>query len=82
MPDALDRLYAYEHRRMRTMPDLIQATQRKLLGLYREAQRYGRDDLLAHKAAFDNAWETEIQIAKLEAQLRGEDNIMEGMSCS
>lgn len=36
----------YEAQRRRRMPDIIEATERKLAGLYREARRYSRAQLV------------------------------------
>lgn len=68
--------FSYEAQRIRRMPEMIEATERKLLGLYREAKRYGMDELLESKWAFDQAWDREIQIAKTEAEYLGREHSM------
>ena len=72
MPDALDRLYAYERRRQRDMPSMIEAAERKLAGLYREAARYGLNDLLRDKSFSDEAWDHEVRREQMRATLTGE----------
>lgn len=42
----------YAYQRMRRMPEMIEATERKLLGLYREARRYGMADLLESRRLY------------------------------
>lgn len=70
----LSRELDYEYRRMRRMPEMLEATERKLAGLYREAARYGMTELLESPSAFSEAWDREIIVAKLEAGLRGNDD--------
>lgn len=63
----------YTIRRIHRLPATIEAAERKLAGLYREAQRYGMDELLESHSAFSEAWDRELAVAKLEASLRGND---------
>lgn len=70
--DATDRLYAYERRRQRDMPELIEAAERKLAGLYREAARYGMTALLKDKTFADEAWDYEVRREQMRAALAGE----------
>lgn len=60
----------YTYHRMRRLPDVIAAAERKLAGLYREAARYGMDDLLESPKAFSEAWDREVAVAKLESFVR------------
>lgn len=76
--DATDRLYAYEHRRMKNMPDMIEAAERKLAGLYREAARYRMHDLLADKTFADEAWDHETRREQMRATLSGEPSSIGG----
>lgn len=76
--DATDRLYAYERRRARDMEAMIEAAERKLAGLYREAKRYGRHDLLTNKMFTDEAWDHEVRREQLRAALNGEPSSMGG----
>lgn len=70
--DATDKLYAYERRRARDMDAMIDAAERKLAGLYREAKRYGREDLLRNTLFTDEAWDHEVRREQLRATLNGE----------
>lgn len=56
-------------RRMRYLPIQLAATERKLIALRREAQRYGMHELLTKRDGINEAWERETEIAKLEAEL-------------
>jgi hypothetical protein len=67
-----ERVERYEDNRRYYLPGAIEAAERKLAGLYREASRIS-PDLLEGKSAFNEAWDREIVVAKLEAALRGND---------
>lgn len=72
MIDATDKLYAYERRRQRDMADMIDAAERKLAGLYREAARYGMHALLTDKHFTDEAWDHEVRREQLRSTLNDE----------
>lgn len=62
----------YVQRRIYRMAGVIEAAERKLAGLYREADRYGMADLLERPEIAAEAWEREVAIARLKAAARGE----------
>lgn len=68
----------YVYQRQRRMPDMIEATERKYLGLLREAKRYGMHDILSSKYHSDRAWDREIVLAKLEAAYSGGETTIAG----
>ena len=63
---AAHKMYKYECDRKRRMPDMIEATERKLAGLYREAIRYQMDKLLQEPNLINGAWNREVTLAYLE----------------
>lgn len=62
----------YEKQRKRRMAIMIDLAERKLAGLYREAARYGREDLLRNRMFTDEAWDHEVRREQLRATLNGE----------
>ncbi|NVD44370.1 hypothetical protein [Qipengyuania atrilutea] len=66
MADALkqDR---YEYHRQRRMAEMVEATERKLLGLYREASRYKMSEVMRKPSLLNEAWEREMMLARIEA---------------
>lgn len=66
MPRA-DQQERFLYHRVKRLPDMIEATERKLAGLYREARRYKMDEVLTNKHQLNEAWEREILVAMLEA---------------
>lgn len=62
----------YIQNRIYRMAGVIEAAERKLAGLYREAARYGMTDLLEHPDIAAQAWDREVAIEKLKAAARGE----------
>lgn len=75
----LDKQLAYEAQRIRRMEEMLDATERKLAGLYREAQRYGLSRVLDMPSAVDAAWERRVLLAKIEAAQRGQEYTLEGL---
>lgn len=65
MPIACKKDEALYHRKRR-LPEVIEATERKLAGLYREARRYGADEILSNKYHVNAAWDREVLVAELE----------------
>lgn len=61
-------LYKQQYDQMRALPGKIEATERKLLGFYRQAARYGMDRLLTDKSLINEAWDRETMLAYLEHQ--------------
>ena len=74
-----DRQLAYEAHRIRRMEDMLEAAERKLAGLYREARRYQLNAILDMPSANDAAWERRVLLAKLDAAERGEIYTLEGL---
>lgn len=56
--------------RMYHLPRVIETAERRLQGLYREAKRYRMNDLLRYPALLNDAWDREVETAKLEAERR------------
>ena len=63
----------YLIRRMRHLPDAIDATERKLAALYAEAAEYRMKDILEKPSAANAAWDREVLLAQVEAAARGEE---------
>lgn len=74
-----DRQLAYEAHRIRRMEEMLETTERKLAGLYREAKRYNLNALLDSPSAVNAAWERRILLGKLEAAENGEEYTLEGL---
>ena len=56
----------YEYRRKRRMPEMVEATERKLKALLIEAKRYGMDDLV------NATWDRVIIEAQADARANGD----------
>ena len=63
---------------MRRMPEMIEATERKLAGLYREARRYTMSEVLVNPAIVEAAWNREIALAQLRAARLGQETTIAG----
>lgn len=64
-----ERTERYEDQRRYYLPAALEAAERKLAGLYREAARIA-PDLLDGRSAFCEAWDREVMVAKIEARVR------------
>ena len=60
-----------QYMRFRRLPEMIERTEAKLARLYAEARAVGMKDLEFNFTS-NEAWEREVEIAKLDAQLRRE----------
>lgn len=78
MASKAERVHAYEYQRIRRMPDMIESAERKLAGLYREAARYGLNELLTDKSFADEAWDHEVRREQVRATLSGEPSSLGG----
>lgn len=68
---------AYLAHRVRRMPEMLETTRRKLVGLHRECERYGlcdllnesrrltADEILTDPEHVSNAWDREVIVAKM-----------------
>lgn len=64
MPD----IYKQQYDQMRLLPGRIETAERKLVGLYRQAARYGMDEILHNQSLVNEAWDRETMLAYLEQQ--------------
>lgn len=60
---------AYIQQRQKRMPEMIESTERKLAGLYREARRYNMQTLLSNPEHINEAWDREVLVAAMEGKL-------------
>lgn len=64
MSDPIDALY----RKVNRLPAQIIAAERRLLHLYREAERYKMADVLESTCYVNEAWDREVMLAYLAQQ--------------
>jgi hypothetical protein len=62
----VERQVAYERQRKNRMAEMLESTERKLAGLYREARRYEMSEILDKPCAADAAWERAALLATLD----------------
>jgi hypothetical protein len=53
--------------RVRNLPGQIESAEKKLRRLYLEAQQYRLHDLVHYPVFVNEAWDREVEVAKLEA---------------
>ena len=66
-------LYKQQYDRMKRIPSQIEAAERKVAMLYKEAKRYKMKEVLSRPAAVNSAWDREVLLAQIEAAERGEE---------
>ena len=62
----VERQVAYERQRKNRMAEMVESTERKLAGLYREARRYEMTDILNQPCAVDAAWARAVLLKPLD----------------